>query len=80
MTKDTLEEQREQRRIKVYREIKNIEHWENTLKTLRNFSRGYAVGCARDNNPVGSSYFNGRADGIEELIEKVNNSSKLNTL
>lgn len=68
MTHEQLEEQR---RIAFYRKISSIKNWESSLRTLRDFSRNGAVKAAASNNPTGAMYFNGKADGIEELIEKI---------
>ena len=74
MTKTSLEERR---RLLVYRNITSIERWLETLTTLRDYSRANAVQATTANNPTASSYFNGKADGIEELIAKCHASKHI---
>lgn len=67
MTKQQIEENR---RLTVYRAITAIERWETTLCTLRDYSRANAVAATSANNSLAHAYYNGKADGIEELIQK----------
>ena len=64
----------ESRRLRCYRELRRVNNVEDTLRFRAVWSRGQAVTCATSNNPVGANYWNGRADGIEDLIEMIKKS------
>lgn len=60
----------EKRRIKFYRSLTSLDNWEMTLRTLSQASRSMAVWHLGTGHPEAANYYQGRADGIEELLEK----------
>ena len=67
----------EKRRITFYRQVGKLENWEKSLIALRNHARNGAVSDLHNGKDSASHYHNGKADAIEELMEKIRISTTI---
>lgn len=67
----------ESRRISTYRQLAKVERFEETLRALIAYSRAMGLREFSLGHEHAGILWTGRADGLEDLMERVTNSTKV---